>query len=256
MAFFERHLIFWRWLDRARLHSATALLTVLSLCCFAHAQPAAAPKPPAIFRTLALGSNVSDLFYDSLGKPVPITAGASGFSAPHLAPKNGRLELYRELPPATPEGKPRRTIVATLQLGEGGPYLVFMVTGQQSPSQTNALVVDDSWEEHPARTMRVFNFSQRRALVKVGETVSEIAPSQSRLFTWPDGNQARLQVATREAGGWVLRAGGPQLTPPHSRSSVILLDQQPSEDRPVTDELLVRNLIDSEPPAPAQLARN
>lgn len=213
-----------------------------------HAQ--SAPKPPVTFRILGLGAPVTDLFYYNGRQAVSVTAGSSGFSAPYPVPNDGRVEFFRVLPPEPPEEKPRRVTVTDLQLGEGGPFLVIMLTDPATPTQTRGVVVDDSWEKHPSGTMQLFSFSRRLLAVKVGDEMVELAAGQSRLFSYHGANRLSLQAATREGADWVLRIRSPKSILPDSRSTVVLIDQEPSPERPNPDGLRTLDFIDLEPPEP------
>lgn len=223
-------------------------MTVMLMAPAARAQPA--PKPPPTFRTLALGMSVDNIFYDQRGKAVPVAAGASGFSAPYVVPEDNHLLFYRLVPPVPPETTPRRVTVADVRVSEeGGPFLILMMVDPAAPAGMQVLVVDDSWEKHPTQTVLFFNFSRRRATVKLGETVRELNPAQSHLFPFGAERQVWLQAATWDEGKWEMRVSGPQLTLPKTRSTVVIIDQEPSDERPFTRDLLVRNFIDPEPPA-------
>lgn len=274
MAFLERYLIQWTngfsgtgavkprpygmasfivgaRLDRVREHMRLTFAFLICLAALfaseARAQPA--PKPPVVFRLLALGETVSDVFYDLKAGPVSVLAGNSGFSSPYVAPEGGRVVFYRVLPPEKPELKPRQVPVAEIQIGEGGPYLVLMIVDPEAGT-ISTKVVDDSWAVHPVKTVRIFNFSRRLAMVKLGESVVELPTTQSHIFPYPDGNQVWLQAATKENETWVLRVGGPQVTLPKARSTVVLIDQPPSIERKNPFAVLVRNFIEFEPTPP------
>lgn len=241
MAFLERYLI--------RISAFVALsLAAVVVTPTVRAQPE--PKPPVTFRTLALGAAVSGVFYELKGKPIAVTAGSSGFSSPYIVPEGGRVMLYRLLPPEKPEEKSRRVPVGDVQIGEGGPYLVLMIAEPET-SQISTMLIEDSWGTHPVKTVRVFNFSRRRAMVKLGEFVVELPTTQSHIFPYPDGNQVWLQAATKENETWVLRVGGPQVTLPKARSTVVLIDQPVSIERKNPFAVLVRNFIEFEPEPPA-----
>lgn len=245
MAFLERYL------KRASAILVLLLAGLLSPATI-HAQPA--PKPPVTFRAIALGVPVSDLFYDLKGESIAVTAGSSGLSSAYVVPPSGRVVFYRVLPPEKPGEKPRHAPVTEVQVGEGGPYLVVMMVNQET-SAVAALVVEDSWETHPVKTTRVFNFSRRLAMVKMGESLVELPTTKSHIFTYAEGGQERLQVrfqvATKENENWVLRVGGPQVTLPKTRSTIVLIDQPPSPDRANPVAVLVRNFIEFEPAPPA-----
>jgi hypothetical protein len=226
------------------------LLALATIILAARAPAQTSPKAPATFRTLSLGTTVSGVFYDRQSKPVPVMAGSSGFSAPYTAPSDGHVRLYRVTPAASPDVPAERVTLSETPMF-GGPFLIFMAADPATPSMPHVMVVDDSWDAHPVRTMKVYNFSRRVTLVKVGDTSGEIAPGKSHLFPYPDGTQLWFQAATREESGWKLRISGPQLIMPEARSTAVLVDQLPSDEfRPQTDELLIRNFIDPQPPKP------
>jgi hypothetical protein len=243
MAFLERYL------NRI---TTLVLLPVCVLVLTPAARAQSAPKPPPTFRTLALGMSVDNIFYDQRGKAVSVTAGASGFSAPYIVPEDNRLVFYRLVPPVPPETTPRRVTLADVRVAEdGGPFLILMMINPAAPAEMHVLVVDDSWEKHPVQTMLLFNFSRRRTTVKLGEALRELNPVQSHLFPFGADRQVWLQAATWDEGKWEMRVSGPQLTLPKTRSTVVLIDQEPSDERPITHDLLVRNFIDPQPAPPA-----
>jgi hypothetical protein len=238
-------------LVRARDHLRLTVMLLGVLAVFAaevRAQPE--PKPPVTFRTLALGAPVAGVFYELEGKPVAVGAGSSGFSSSYVAPAAGRVGFYRLVPAERPEEKPRRVPVAEVQVGKGGPYLVLMIVDPETAA-ISTMLVEDSWETHPVKTARVFNFSRRRAMVKLAEEIVELPTTESHIFPYPDGNQVWLQAATKENETWVLRVGGPQVTLPKARSTVVLIDQPPSIERRNPYAVLVRNFIEFEPAPPA-----
>jgi hypothetical protein len=242
-------------LVRAREHLAIpfALLAVLVFTFLEPATRAQPEAPPATFRTLAFGADVSEVFYDLHGKSVPIAAAAAGLSMPYEVPAGGRVVFYRLQPAETPEGKPRRVNVADADLGGSGPFLVFMAARPESPGGTWIQVVGDSWEIHPVDTIRLFNFSRRNVAVKIviKDLVAELAPGEERILPYVAKGQFWLQAATKEAGGWIMRVSAPQVAPPTARITAIMFDQQPTPDRPVTHELdLVKYLDVAPPPAP------
>lgn len=246
MAYFQRHL------NRITLLAALAIASwatpAVSL-----AQPPPV-KPPVVFRTLALGmSTGTDILYDYKEKPVIVTAGGSAFSSPYSLPENRQLQFYRVLPPVPPEKTPRRQILADVNVGAGdGPFLLFMIIDPDKPTELQVKVVHDSWDEHPVQTMRMFNFSRRKTLLKITDTPFELSTAESRLFPYAAGTQIWMQAATFEEGRWEVRVSGPQLTLPKTRATVVLLDQPPTIEFPNAKDLLVRNFVDFEPAKPTQ----
>jgi hypothetical protein len=243
-----------RYLNSALLRLAGVALATIALGFFAPDGRAQPEAPPAVFRTLAFSADVSEVFYDLHGKPVPVSAAAAGMSMPYEIPAGGRVSFYRLQPADTPEGKPRRVIVTEASMTGPGPFLVFMAARTESPGGIWVQVVEDSWETHPAETIRLFNFSRRNVAVKIviKNTVAELAPGEEKILPYVANGQFWLQVATKEAGSWVMRVSAPQVAPPTARITAILFDQQPTPDRPVTHELDLVKYIDvlPKPPAP------
>ncbi|HSI09892.1 MAG TPA: hypothetical protein VK985_14990 [Rariglobus sp.] len=240
MAYLERHLTPWLAMTVALLSSSLI-----------KAQPEPEP-PPVTFRTLALGlGSLADVFYDvAPGRPVSISATNSSFSAPYVAPKSGLVSIYRLVPPVPPETKPQRLPVAEARVGKGGPWLVLMVPSSENPGQVGARVVDDSWEVHPVTTMRIFNFSKRKAGIKIDESTFELPSGESQIVKYPpNSDQVWVRAAMMDEHGWVIRVSGPQATIPKTRSTMILADGRPERDNPDTRGVTTSNLVDVAPPA-------
>jgi hypothetical protein len=242
MAYLERYLNsgFQRWPGRA-----LAVVALAFLAAVARAQPA---PPPATFRTLAISTDVPDVYYDLRGEAVVVTAATSGLSMPNEIPAGGRVVFYRLQPAGTSEVKPRRVTVADVRLSGTGPFLLFMAERPDSPELV-VQIVDDSWENHPVETIRWLNFSRRNVVVKIvnKELTVELAPGQDRLLPYGVTGQFWLQAATRETGGWVMRISAPQVSPPQTRITAITFDQKPTPDRPRTKELDLVKFIDVAP---------
>jgi hypothetical protein len=245
MAYLERHLTAW-------LALVLVLISPAAIC----AEPEAEP-PPVTFRTLALGlESMSNVFYDlAPGRPVSVAAANSGFSAPYVAPKSGLISIYRLIPPVPPETKPQRMPVAEARVGKGGPWLLLMVPSLENPGQVGVRVVDDSWEVHPVTTMRIFNFSKRKAGIKIDENTFELPSGESQIVKYPpNSDQVWLRAAMMDEQGWVVRVSGPQATIPKTRSTIILADGRPERDNPGTRGVTTSNLVDVAPaPILAQL---
>ena len=210
--------------------------------------------PPVTFRTLALGlDSVSDVFYDlARGQPVSIAATNSSFSASYVCPKNGLVSIYRLIPPVPPETKPQRLPVAEARIGKGGPWLLLMIPSLENPKQVDVRIVDDSWDVHPVVTMRIFNFSKRRAGIKIDENTFEVPPGGSQIVGYPpNADQVWVRAAMMDENGWVIRVSGPQATIPKTRSTLILADGRPERDNPETRSVTTSNLVDVAPPLPS-----
>lgn len=201
----------------------------------------------ASFRTLALGKTLSNVFYDYDGEAKNLMAGSTGFSAPYKADIGQRVDIYREIPGEKPGDPPQKLDIANFTLDDTGPYLILFHVNPLKSDEVHIKVVDDSWEIHPAGFMRVFNYSPRLAMIKVGDEVAELATAESHQFPYSNKLQVWLQAAVLDKEKWSLRVSAPQVLIPNSRSTIVLVDQEPSEDRPVTEELLVRNFIERAP---------
>ena len=217
------------------------------------AQASTTPDQVASFRTLSMITSINDLLYDYDGESVPVKARTSSFSKAYPLPDDGNLIFYRLLPPKEGETEPQRINVAEIELEEdNGGLFIFMTEATDNVNHINTFVAKDSWTEHPLETLLVFNLSERHTMVKLdtdGE-VRQLGPGQSAIYPYPKNGskQAMLKVATREDGSdWELRIGGPQLTLAGTRSTLALVDEQATELRPLTKDLLIRKLIERAP---------
>ncbi|MFA6286381.1 MAG: hypothetical protein WC661_03285 [Opitutaceae bacterium] len=216
-------------------------------------------EPPVLFRTLALGEPIDGVFYDVRpGKAVALSAARGGFSSAYESPEGGRVQIYREFPPIPPETKPRRVPVAEAQLGKGGPWLLMLVTSPDRRSgehgRIQAIAVDDSWDVHPVKTMRVINYLRwrARAAVKIGESAVEVPAGQSHIFPYPGENEESwVQVAVMEDEGWVMRASEPKATFAKTRSTLILSHAPPTPEEPNPREVVISSLIEIAPKPPS-----
>ena len=238
----------------------TLLASVLAL--LAAALSGASEEPPVLFRTLALGGTVEGVFYDVRpGKAVALSAVRGGFSSTYESPADGRVQIYRELPPVPPETVPRRVPVAEAQIGKGGPWLLMLIAPPETrPGEAfrvEARAVDDSWEVHPVKTIRVINYLKRRAraAVKIGESAVEVPAGQSQIFAYPGGQEESwVQVAVLEEEGWIMRASEPKATFAKTRSTLILSHAPPSPAEPSPRGVVISSLIEAAP-RPSGLAK-
>lgn len=215
-------------------------------------------EPPVLFRTLALGESIDGVFYDVRpGKKVALSATRGGFSATYESPAGGSVQIYREFPPVPPETEPRRVPVAEAQLGNGGPWLLMLVTSPDSRSAENsriqAIAVDDSWDVHPVKTIRVINYLKKsaRAAVKIGGAAEEVPAGKSHIFSYPgEREESWVQVAVFEQEGWIMRASEPHATFPRTRSTLILSHAPPSPAEPDPRGVVISSLIEIAPKPP------
>lgn len=206
---------------------------------------------PAKFRTLALGSvDVADVFYDfKPGRTISVSATGGNFSPPYPVPVSGVVSLYRMVPPVPPETKPRRLSLGEVTLGKGGPWLVLMKAPGAVDAPLQLQAIDDSWASHPVHTMRIFNFSKRRAAVNMGESTFELSTGGSRIISYPSSatSQVWMKVALMEESGWELRVAGPKAMIPKTRSTFILADGPIEPGRSDFIGVNTSTLIDREP---------
>lgn len=217
------------------------------------AQTSAPQKPETSFRTLSLMAPITGIYYDHGGERIPVRARTTSFSRALPLPEDGELTFYRLLPPKEGETEPQRVTVAEVDLNQHpGSLFIFMTEFPNNQNRIKTFVAEDSWESHPLGTLLVFNLSERHTLVKLdtGGKVKLLGPGESANFPYPkDGSkQALLNVATQEGeNDWELRIGGPQITLPDTRSTLVLVDEQATELRPLTEDLLIRKLIERAP---------
>ena len=216
--------------------------------------PSSAEESKATFRILSLIAPINDLLYDYEGEVIPVRARTTSFSSEYHLPESGDLIFYRMLPPAEGETEPQRLNVAEIKRENiGGSLFIFMTESPKTPNQIKTFIAQDSWETHPLETLQIFNLSERHTMVKL-DTAGEVkllGPGESAIYPYPKSGskQALLNVATREGNNeWELRIGGPQLTLQGTRSTLALVDEQATEERPLTKDLLIRKLIERVPP--------
>jgi len=218
----------------------------------ANAQTSPDGLAPVTFSTLALGRSITDLFYEDQGKPRPLHAYAGGLSSPYQKPKNGKLSIFRLVPPTPPETEPKRVPVASALLGNEGPYLVLLTTADENapqPGSVTAEVLDDSWATHPPMTFRVINFSKRNTAVQLANTNQIIPSRKSHIFPLQGKEyDFDFKVAALEGNGWVLRIISPQSIIPRTRATVVISDPIPTPLDPHPVDLNVFTFYDSNQP--------
>lgn len=258
MAIFKRHLTLF----------GAALLVILVLPSRSKGQTEAVA--PVTFRTLAVGNAaaVTGLFYESQGKSVRLPADGMSLSAPYPSPPTGLIALYRELPPLKPGGPPQRVPVAEAQLGKNGPYLLVL-TSEADPTiagatRVKALPISDSWDTHPVESLRIFNFSRRRAAIQINTETVELATTQSHVSPFPKNARIfELKVAILGTEKWMLASSNPPALIPHTRLIIVITDMAPTPYNPHPVEVDINAVYDDRPPQEpkqpvslAQTARN
>lgn len=160
---------------------------------------------------------------------VPVTANAASKSAPVAYEGPSNLVLF-VAPPAgvVAPGAP----VARVELPRGPQSLVLLAPGggapdAKGPPQYAALAVPDDWESFPAGTMRVLNFSGKRAQAKIGgqAVVAEKGPSKPAKVVGPGKPAADIPVelATMEPDGHYVAYQNPVYIRPNQRVTIIML---------------------------------
>lgn len=211
------------------------------------AQPAT-PAADVLFRVVCVDvyGSVGELFYDYKGAKIPFAATEGVLSQPYRSPPSGTVSLYRELPPLPPSTLPRREPVADVTLGAPGPWLVFL---SNAPGRgLRALAVEQTWETHPAGTVRIFNFCGSEINLQAGDRQARLAPAAFATVPYPPSPQTWLKVAINTPDqGWQLRTSTPQRVIPGTRATWILLERPPTLETP-EPRIIVRNLVEPAPP--------
>jgi hypothetical protein len=247
MAFSLRHLIV--------LLFGVALIPALPLAGQTNPVP-----PPATFRLLAL-TPVEDMLYDLRGKPVSVVPGQNAGSQPYPVPASGVLAFYRLVPSSAPGEPPVRVPVvsAKAEARDGATTLVLLLPEgppveydpSAPPRPLKSLSIDDSATAHPAGTIRVFSFSLRPVVVKIGTETVRLVPGEPALIPYPPDTRTWVQVATTGEGGWRRVIGTPQMLAPETRLALFLSDLAPSLNDPKPEGLSLRKVIERMPaPAP------
>lgn len=236
---------------RPLTRSLRALIPVLGLALAAPllAQAPAGAAAPLLFRTVSVDihQSIGGLFYDHPTGQIELTAGAGTLSSPYPCPPSGIVSLYRQLPPVPPETEPRREPVVDVRLGPGGPWLVFL-SGDRS-GKIHALPFEQSWDKHPANTVRIFNFTRTPVAIQAGGREARLTPTQSELMPYPEEPQLWLKVAIFAENQWALRNSTPQRILPGTRATWLLLERPPTRESP-EPRIVVRHLVEPAPPAP------
>jgi len=211
---------------------------------------------PQSFRTLAVRRAAPELYYQLGSKEIRLFASDSALSGLYEAPSSGKLELYTYTPADEPDLPPVKVVLAETQLKTAGESLLLIarMTSENTPGlpKIGLRTVDASVEMHPLNTMRVINFSNRRVASKVADEFAEIPSGGEYFFQIPPGNKVWVKVAAYEGveKGWKLRNRAPNAVLPDTRSIMVLSDAFPSERDPKGENIVLRNVIDRNPPAP------
>lgn len=225
-------------------------LTAIVTSSFSAAPAAPETKPPVVFNTLSLNSTVSDIYYDLGNRQIKVSAGPTALSTIYKAPDSGSLTFYRLTPPTPPETAPTKVPLASVQLGDNGPYLLLML--RKKPGELSVRVIDNSWDSNPLLSSRVINASTRKTAVKVESDMAEIAPGEMHVFP-PPGTPSdilELKIATLDENKWNLRILAPQALYPFTRNTFVIKEQTPSLECPAPDSLDIFTIVDATQPPP------
>ena len=219
------------------------------------------------------------MFYDLQSKRISVTPPQDAYSEPYVCPPGGLVNFYRVTPGATHTDPPVKTSVAQVRIEKtDGKFLVLLVPNPKSqssvyvppaghPDDPNyiirptvmdnmvALLLDDSIEAHPANSVRVINLSRRPAALKIGQSMSQVAPAQNMVIPYPADTRVWLHVAIFGDQGWQRVIGGPQNFTPDTRIAIFLNDIPPSKNDPNPIGLALKKIIEPVAPPPPVVAR-
>lgn len=223
------------------------------------AQPAPPPPPPATFQ-LYSPSPLGDVFYELKGRSVPVNVSNLAFSDPALAPPGGRVALYRFAAAPEPGLPPVRVPVLTTTVPDKPGASSLLVLYPEGPPPLNTaldirplipLLLDQSPAAFPPGTIRVFSFSARPAIVKIGDTAVPVPAFQLVPIPYPADQRTWLRVATVGDQGWQRVIGSPQSLGANTRLTLFLRDIAPSQYDPKPVGLLLGKILETLPaPAP------
>lgn len=173
------------------------LLFILGLCRLGSPSAFAATpeQPPAFvqFRLLTLSGQVDEIYYaDSRGKLVELSANDYVRSSFYRASGREPLVIFRLLPPAAGQTKPRREPVGTLQWPDGsGPFLILVA--KEGDGYYFNISLDDT-QSFPLGGFRVVNASTHNIGIKVQDKITSIVSRDSAVIvpSLEDGHKSVL----------------------------------------------------------------
>lgn len=219
----------------------------------AYAQPVPTEPPPGQFRVLVSGSSgeLSDLKYDLNGKAMSLYAQDTAISPLYQAPKDGVVEIFREIPPVPPETAFKRVSVAKVNLGTMKLALVVL---RGSPGQgVGAMVFDDNWKDFPSDSVRILSLSRHKTAIQVEQaSAQQLPPLSHKVFPLTTVKpRIRIKVASLDEDVWTMRFNNSQSVVPGLRVNMVISDFEPTSEDPNPQGLSVFKMIDSlKPPAP------
>ncbi|MET0261828.1 MAG: hypothetical protein ABW223_02935 [Rariglobus sp.] len=192
------------------LFSRRILFTIAIFVIFSAALRAQLPEPPAAtFRILSLIGSRTDLKYEPVyGKPPEPLHLFQAVSRAYPLPRNGRLELFREIPPPpdAPRGTPhKREIFLTAQIPAGAKQSLVIVwpAGKNVRGPLSARVLPDDPARHLARSVQVLNLSRFPSSVALGAEHFDFAAGESRLVPITEGRlRILVQAAIKKDTQW------------------------------------------------------
>jgi len=234
MALAPRHLI----------RAAFSLLFLAAIAARAQTSPAPEPPPPQ-FRVVTM-SGVETFCFDVEKRQEVLTPGVGSFSRLYPSPKNREVVFYTMAANPDPKLPPVKVPVAKAQLPaqKPGPFLIVL---NRNPSGAElkfaTLVIDNSLETYPLNTYRVFNFSKRRLAANVAGVKMVLSTGQNENAPYPSSRKAWIQIAADEKDdGWLLVSSSPQPVGTNSRTTIFLVDIDPSERDPNPKGIVARRI--------------
>ena len=112
-----------------------------------------------------------------------------------------------------------------------------------------ALPISDSWDTHPVESLRIFNFSRRRAAIQIDTETVELATAQSHVAPFPkNAHIFELKVAILGTDKWMLASSNPPAIIPHTRLIIVITDMAPTPTNPHPTEVDINAVYDDSPP--------
>ncbi|HSI10178.1 MAG TPA: hypothetical protein VK985_16455 [Rariglobus sp.] len=234
MALSQRHL----------MRAVFSLLLLTAIGARAQTPPAPEPPPPQ-FRVVTM-SGVETFLFDVEKKQELLTPGIGSFSRLYPSPKNREIVFYTMIANPDPKLPPAKVAVAKAQLPpqKPGPFLILLNKNPAGAElKFSTLVIDNSLDAYPINTYRVFNFSKRRLAANVAGIKMVLATGQNENAPYPSSRKAWIQIAADEKdAGWLLVSSSPQPVGANSRTSIFLVDIDPSERDPNPKGIVARRI--------------
>jgi hypothetical protein len=195
------------------------------------------------FRVLGWNAPVTDLFFSSAGREVPLTAGISALSARHALQDNDRvLQLYRL------DSSRKRLPVAAIPVPRGLTHAILLLHTDAAGNCTGRWL-DDSPVFTPAGSMRIYNLAGKPVALSTGkDDVRTLDPGADTLTRLPSGLRAiPVRIAARLGDNWMPAMSISQPVRARLRFIVLIRDARPSLENP--DAILEWMAFHEAPPA-------